>query len=164
MTESRPTPPNRTPDLIWRWMRPLNRHIASRFAPRLRGGHFVLLLTTIGRVTGLPRQTPLQYEEVEGAYYVGSARGKDADWYRNILAHPKVEVQVGEQRIPAIAEPVSDPGRIADFLALRLERSPRMVGMLLRLEGLPKGFTRDDLEAFAAEKTLVILHPCEEGD
>ncbi|HUS79158.1 MAG TPA: nitroreductase/quinone reductase family protein [Patescibacteria group bacterium] len=38
-------------------------------------GRMVLLLTTTGHKTGLPRVTHLQYEEVDGAYYVGSMRG-----------------------------------------------------------------------------------------
>jgi len=35
-------------------------------------GRLILLLTTTGRKTGLARTMPLQYEEVDGAYYVES--------------------------------------------------------------------------------------------
>ena len=67
-------------------------------------GRMLLLLTTTGRKSGLPRTTPLQYEELDGAYYIGSARGTKADWFRNILADPHVEVEVKSKRFPAIAE------------------------------------------------------------
>jgi len=33
-------------------------------------GRVVLLLTTTGRRSGLPRVTPLQYEQIDGAIYV----------------------------------------------------------------------------------------------
>jgi hypothetical protein len=37
-------------------------------------GHMILLLTTIGRKSGFPRVIPLQYEEIDGAWYVASAK------------------------------------------------------------------------------------------
>lgn len=58
-------------------------------------GRIVLLLTTMGRKSGLPRVTSLQYEEINGDYYLGSARGLKADWLRNIQSNPKVEIRVG---------------------------------------------------------------------
>ena len=57
-------------------------------------GKIILLLTTTGRNSGLKRVTPLQYEEINGRYYLGSARGLKADWVRNIQVNPKVEVRV----------------------------------------------------------------------
>ena len=119
----------------------------------------VLLLTTIGRKSGLPRLTPLQYEEDSEVYYVASARGARADWFRNIQANPQVEVQLRRKRFRGLAEPVTDAKRIADFLELRLKRHSLMIGALMRLEGLPLKYTRADLERFAAQKALVIIHP-----
>jgi len=46
-------------------------------------GRLVLLLTTQGRKSGLPRVTPLQYEVIDGLNYLGSSLGEKADWYRN---------------------------------------------------------------------------------
>jgi deazaflavin-dependent oxidoreductase (nitroreductase family) len=63
-------------------------------------GRLVLLLTTRGRKTGLLRVTPLQYEQIEGKYYVGSAFGTRTDWYRNILADPGVR---GRQDLESLA-------------------------------------------------------------
>ena len=100
-------------------------------------GKLVLLLTTKGRRTGLRRVTPLQYEQIGGKFYVGSALGPKADWYRNILADKNVLVRVGRRKFKAYAEPSTDPAIIADFLEYRLARRPRMFGMMLRAEGLP---------------------------
>jgi deazaflavin-dependent oxidoreductase (nitroreductase family) len=122
-------------------------------------GRLVLLLTTIGRKSGLPRVTPLQYEDIEGNIYIASARGIQADWFRNILVNPRVVVHVGSKGFIGLADPITDPARIAEFLEIRFARHPRMMGVLLRLEGLPKEFNRARLEAFAADRVMVVIRP-----
>jgi deazaflavin-dependent oxidoreductase (nitroreductase family) len=139
-------------------MKPLNQRVAAR-ASQKRMSHLVLLLTTTGRKSGLPRLTPLQYEEIDEIYYVASARGTAADWYRNLEAEPNVEVEIQGKRLEALAETIIDPKRVADFLQVRLERRPRMMRLMLRAEGLKGNFSRADLETFAAGKALVALHP-----
>lgn len=148
---------NRSPGIVWRWMRRMNRRVARMVEAGAGPSRVVLLLTTRGRQSGLPRATPLQYEQIDGVYYVASARGVHADWYRNILADSRVEVQVRERHFRGRAEAVSDPARVADFLALRLQHHPLMIGVLMRLEGLPLRYTRADLERFAAGKALVVI-------
>jgi len=117
----------------------------------------VLVLMTIGRKSGLPRLTPLQYEEVESVLYVASARGTQADWYRNLMACPRVEVRIGERSFTTQAEVITDPVEIADFLELRLKRHPHFMGTMLRLEGLPRRYSRADLEQFAGRLVIVKL-------
>jgi deazaflavin-dependent oxidoreductase (nitroreductase family) len=145
------------PDFIWRIMRVFNRRVASNYGKVGPPASLVLVLTTTGRKSGLPRQTPLQYEEIEGAYYVGSARGQQADWYRNILTNPCVEVQVGEEHFTGEARAITDVKEVADFLQYRLDLHPRMIGTLMRAEGLPRKHTRADLEKFAADKAVVAI-------
>ena len=147
------------PGLLYRLLRRLNPRIARNYQKGFGPTRVVMLLTTSGRKSGLPRVTPLQYEEIDGAFYLGSARGVQADWFRNIQACPQVSVQVRERSFQGFAEPVTDPMRIADFLALRLKRRPFFIGLVMRLEGLPMRFTRADLERFASKKTMVIIRP-----
>ncbi len=144
--ELRPPPPH--------LMRFLYR---SGLAPLL--GRFILLLTTTGRKSGLPRVTPLQYEEVDGAIYVASARGAKADWFRNILADHCVKVRIKSREFAGLAEPVTDPCRIADFLELRLQRHPQMVGAILKSVGLPVSPSRGELEEYASQLAMVIIRP-----
>jgi deazaflavin-dependent oxidoreductase (nitroreductase family) len=125
-------------------------------------GRLVLLLTTTGRKTGLRRVTPLQYEVIDGDFYVAAARGQSADWFRNIVANPCVEVAVKSRRFQGRAVPITEPQRIADFLKYRLERHPRMAGMILRSEGLPDRPNRAQLEAYAQRLAMVIIHPEQE--
>jgi len=153
------TKPRRIPNSVWRWIKILDRRLVRNYQGDARMSHLVLLLTTTGRKSGLLRTTPLQYEEIDGVYYVASARGRQADWFRNLQANPCVHVRVQEREFDTLAETITDPARIADFLEYRLRRHPRMIGAMLRMEGLPAGYSRVELEEFAAEKALVALRP-----
>jgi deazaflavin-dependent oxidoreductase (nitroreductase family) len=120
-------------------------------------GKMILLLTTTGRRSGLPRVTPLQYEEIDGAIYLGSARGLKADWVRNILFNPLVMVQVKGRRFEGVGEVTDEVEAIADFLEYRLKRHPRMVGAILKSEGLNEHPGREELKAYASRLALVIV-------
>jgi deazaflavin-dependent oxidoreductase (nitroreductase family) len=154
--------PNKT---IYHFMRILNARMAANYKRGIGLTRLVLLLTTTGRKSGLPRVTPLQFEEVDDDYYIASARGRKADWFKNIQAHPNIHVQIREREFDAVAEPVIDPIRIADFIELRLKRHPVMIRLIMTLiDGLPLRFTRADLEAFCQDKAMAVLHPITEQD
>ena len=150
------TQTQRSLSLPWRLMRFLNRHLMPKTRPEVRLGGLVLLLTTTGRKSGLPRQTRLQYEKEEGMIFVAAARGQQADWFRNILVNPHVEVQVDGQALRGLAEPITDPVRIADFLELRLKRHPLMIRLMLLSHGLVKT-DRAHLERLAANLAMVAI-------
>ena len=123
-------------------------------------GRIILLLTTTGRKSGKKRVTPMQYEAIGCDYYVGSARGLNADWVRNIQANPLVEVRVGAKHFFGTAEVVNDPAKFADFMEVRLERHPRMIGLIMeKAHGLPRHPSREQLEEIAKTEVFVILHP-----
>jgi len=152
----------RSPSFIWRLMRSLNQRVLRRiYKPETKLGSLVLLLTTTGRKSGLPRVTPLQYEEDNGVIYVGAARGQEADWFRNVVANRQVEVQMKAGRFHGVAEPITDPARIADFLELRLKRHPQMVRAMLLSHGLLARPDRAHLEQLAPKLALVAIRPDE---
>jgi deazaflavin-dependent oxidoreductase (nitroreductase family) len=67
-------------------------------------GHRCLLLTHIGRRTGLRRQTVLevvQYRKPGPEVVVVNGFGRDSDWVLNITANPHEEVTVGTQHFAA---------------------------------------------------------------
>jgi len=103
--------------------------------------------------------TPLQFEEMDGKIYIAAAMGLKADWIRNIQANPKVEVRVKSQRYSGFAEVYTDIKVIADFLDVRLQRHPRMVGAILRARGIGIPTSRRDLEEYARQITLVVITP-----
>jgi deazaflavin-dependent oxidoreductase (nitroreductase family) len=123
-------------------------------------GRIVLLLTTTGRKSGQPRVTPLQYEALGGLYYLGAARGLQADWVRNIQANPQVSLQIGSKMVRGQAEIIADPARMADFVELRLQRHPLMIGLIMRFaHGLPARPSRKQLETITSKEALVIVCP-----
>jgi deazaflavin-dependent oxidoreductase (nitroreductase family) len=123
-------------------------------------GRIILLLTTIGRKSGMKRVTPLQYEKIGEDYYVGAARGLKADWVHNIQSNPHVEIRVGAKQFQGTAEVVTDPARFADFLEVRLERHPRMMGLMMeKAHGLPRRPSRAQLEELAKTEAVVIVRP-----
>ena len=67
-------------------------------------GHRCLLLTHVGRRTGLRRQTVLEvveYRRDGPEVIVVNAFGPDSDWLRNIEAKPGEEVTVGRRHFTA---------------------------------------------------------------
>jgi deazaflavin-dependent oxidoreductase (nitroreductase family) len=64
--------------------------------PLLGFGRIFLLLITIGRETGKKRISPLEYHRINDAIHIFSARGNEADWFRNLQKNPeKVKVKLG---------------------------------------------------------------------
>lgn len=63
-------------------------------------GSTVLLLTTRGRKTGNPGTIPLIYARDGDRYVIVASKGgapKHPGWYRNLVANPEVELQVGPE-------------------------------------------------------------------
>jgi deazaflavin-dependent oxidoreductase (nitroreductase family) len=65
-----------------------------------------LLLTTVGRKSGERFIFPLFYGRDGERYFVVASKGgapQHPGWYRNLLANPDVEIQVGRDKIKARA-------------------------------------------------------------
>ncbi len=94
----------------------VNRHVTG---PALKAGlgtllstsatGSMLLLRTVGRRSGLVRETPLGYAVIDGRVVVVAGYGRRSDWFRNALAHPEVEVVLPGARLRGRAEEITDP-------------------------------------------------------
>ena len=65
-----------------------------------------LMLTTTGRKSGEKFIFPLFYGEVGKGYVIVASKGgapQHPGWYRNLLANPEVDVQVGTKKLKAKA-------------------------------------------------------------
>lgn len=153
------------PDSFWKRMKNI-QGIHRRLYASGKGwivGKFILLLTHTGRKSGTRYVTPLQYEKIDGAYCVGAGRGPKADWFRNLLADPRVHIQVDRCEFDCVAEPVTDPQRVADFLEYRLKRHPLMIGLMLKFaHKLPMQPSRAQFLELSKSTPLVILRPPQE--
>ena len=80
----------------------------------------VARLTTRGRITGQPRPVAVGYlDEPDGSILV--AAGDRTQWALNLFAEPHAQVEVGERRFAAVAEPLdtADHARTIRGLILR---------------------------------------------
>lgn len=99
------------------------KHVFSKLDPvffRLSGGRFTstgpvlvpyLIVNTIGRKSGQQRSTQLVYTDVDGvAHVVASNFGQQSHpaWSYNLMAHPNVTIELGDEPIPVVAVPLSD--------------------------------------------------------
>ncbi len=98
----------------------------------------VLILTTKGRRTGLPRSTPMEFSQgpEEDVYLVMSGWGGHTDWYRNVSAEPKVKVWMGGRAWDAIAERVPDE-EVARLIRELADAEPSAVNMWSRWSPVP---------------------------
>lgn len=124
----------------------LYRATGGRVGGRFPGGAPVLLLTSVGRRSGLERTVPLLYLEDGDRLVVVASQGgmpTHPDWYHNVVAHPRVEVEVGRRVREMVA-------RVADE-AERAELWPRLVAVY-------RGY--DDYQARTERRIpVVVLDP-----
>ncbi|WP_410669628.1 nitroreductase family deazaflavin-dependent oxidoreductase [Amycolatopsis sp. cmx-4-68] len=91
-------------------------------------GKNVLLLTTIGAKSGEERLSPLVYTRDGDRYVIAASMGgapKNPAWYHNLVANPKVTVEVGTEKFEATATVIAD----------RAERDRLYAGMVEHAEG-----------------------------
>jgi deazaflavin-dependent oxidoreductase (nitroreductase family) len=88
-----------------------NKDVIEQF--RANGGQVpgrkypVILLTTRGAKTGLPRTTPLNYStDGERIIVIASkaASPTHPDWYHNLVANPEASIEIGMERFPVRAK------------------------------------------------------------
>lgn len=89
----------------WQWFGQLHRAVYRATGGRIGGnlvGLEMLLLTTTGRKSGLPRTTPMPFfRDGEHLVIVGSNGGADVDplWWKNLQADPVGEVEIGRDKL-----------------------------------------------------------------
>jgi deazaflavin-dependent oxidoreductase (nitroreductase family) len=100
----------------------LNRQVIEEFRANAGkvGGNYqgrpLLLLTTTGRKTGRMHTTPVMYLADGKGYCVFASKGGAPEhpaWYLNLVANPRVTVEVGTERFQAQATVVGPDERDA---------------------------------------------------
>lgn len=118
-------------------------------------GQYLVLIHT-GRKSGLQRRTPVNFAEIDGDIYVTAGFGHIADWYRNIMANPAIEVWLPTGWYSATAEDVSDaPNRL-----VLLREVLKGSGFASFAAGIdPYTITDDQLAEVAAAYRLLRIRP-----
>ena len=88
----------------------INRRVIEQFRAggEIEGMHRdrIVLVTTTGARTGQRRTTPMMFHRDGGRLLVVASNvgaPKHPDWYRNLVADPRVTVEVGDETYPAVA-------------------------------------------------------------
>lgn len=88
------------------------------------GGPFngapLVLLTTTGAKSGKRRTNPLATLPEDDRLYVFASKGgapTNPDWYYNVVAHPEVEVEYGDETFSAVAHVLTGAERDRVFAA-----------------------------------------------
>lgn len=101
-------------DLGFKAMNRAHRTIVQLSGGRVLGSAFgmpVVELHTVGRTSGRRRSTMLTAPVIDGdqVVLVASKGGadRDPDWYRNLLAHPEIDLTIAGRRRAMRARPAS---------------------------------------------------------
>lgn len=127
---------------------------------RLLGRRFVLL-NHIGRKSGQPRQAVLEvvhHNKETGAYVVASGFGEKSDWYRNVMAHPEITIQVGRKRISARAVRLPLP-QATEIMLDYNRRHPATLRTLAGILGYRTDGSEDDVRYLTGVIPIVALTP-----
>ncbi|MFN2152092.1 MAG: nitroreductase family deazaflavin-dependent oxidoreductase [Anaerolineales bacterium] len=124
-------------------------------------GHRALLLTHTGRKSGQPRTAMLEvvhYDPETNTHYVASGFGEKSQWYQNIMKTPEVTIQVGNKKIPAVAERLTQVE--AEKIFEIYERNhPYAIKNLSKLIGYQMGDREEDMQAFRQAIPIIAFHP-----
>ncbi|MFV1970195.1 MAG: nitroreductase family deazaflavin-dependent oxidoreductase [Acidimicrobiia bacterium] len=116
----------------------------------------LLVIEHIGRRSGHPYRTPVNYTVDEGDLYCVAAFGEGTDWYRNVLAREHIAVWLPDGRWEATAEDASDDPRRLDLMRHVLIDS----GFAAPLFGLhPHRISDEDLAETTSTYRLLRIRP-----
>ena len=124
-------------------------------------GRRFLLLTHIGRKSGLERKTVLEvvrYNKATSTFIVAAGFGPGSDWYRNIRANPQVTVQCGPQRLPMVAHFLT-PEQSGEELVDYARRHPQAMRELSKFMGYRLDGSEADIRAFGQILSMVAFKP-----
>lgn len=118
--------------LIWTgneigvWM---YRTLNGRLSSGSRRVH-ILLITTPGRRTGIPRSTCVRYLDSAAGFVVwgtGSGSRRDPDWFRNLRAANEPDVQIGSRHLQVRPHELEGDQRDAAWNDTVLAQAPEVV-------------------------------------
>jgi deazaflavin-dependent oxidoreductase (nitroreductase family) len=113
----------RTGNRIGVWM---YRTLNGRLASGSRNVH-VLMVTTPGRRTGIPRSTCVRYLETPPGFVVwgtGSGSRRDPDWFQNLREAPTARVQIGKLQLDVTARELQGEDRETMWRDTILSQAP----------------------------------------
>lgn len=97
---------------------PFQRRVANPVARRL-GRRGQVVVETMGRKSGLPRQTPVGGRVVGSSFWMVSEFGTQSQYVRNLLVEPRVRVRIDGEWRDGTAHVLVDDDPVARLRKLR---------------------------------------------
>ncbi|WP_328604551.1 nitroreductase family deazaflavin-dependent oxidoreductase [Amycolatopsis sp. NBC_00345] len=98
-------------------------------------GKNMVLITHTGAKSGKERVSPLVYSTDGDRIVIAASKGgadTNPDWYHNLVANPKIKVEIGTEKFDATAKLIED----------RAERDRLYAGMVAHAEGFAEYETK----------------------
>ena len=118
----------------------------------------LLVLTSKGRVSGEARHVAVEFRRHGNKYYVVSGWGKNTDWYKNVMEHPRVTLQVGGEVLDAKVVPVDNPPEALSVL-YKFSRNSWIYETLFAQMSSAQAADLNSLAEVVDEFTVVRLEP-----
>ena len=126
-------------------------------------GKRFLLLNHIGRKSGQPRQAVIEvvdFDSKNNTYFAVSGFGEKAQWFQNIMQTPKVNIQVGNRKMPAHAERLSfENGE--HILQEYSRQHPIALRELSKLLNIPYDGSQESIHEMANVLPVIAFHVVE---
>ena len=124
-------------------------------------GHVLLLIVHQGRKSGKRRETvamALTYDRATQVAVVCSAWGSDAEWIRNLRAHPAVQIQIGRESYVPEQRFLSEDGSVAAAAEFR-RRHPWRVRLFAAILGWGDLSSETAVREFVRTRPFVSFRP-----
>lgn len=88
-------------------------------------GRYLMIITQINHRTGNPCKVSLEYFAINGIKYCANLFGVQSNWYRNLLANPRVTIQTSDGTEQMVAVPITQDDEIITVVEWLLNRNPK---------------------------------------
>ncbi|MHA1829534.1 MAG: nitroreductase family deazaflavin-dependent oxidoreductase [Candidatus Heimdallarchaeaceae archaeon] len=123
-------------------------------------GKIFLLLYTKGRKTGKQRINPVEYRIKDGHIYIVSGRGKNASWFKNLLANPEdVWIKKGFRKFPAKFKVIENVAEKNEFFKWYVKKYPSAAKYLFGWDPKLDDPETADFSSFSKMIELLQLSP-----
>ena len=90
-------------------------------------GRYFMIISQINHKTGNLSKTSVEYFQIDGIKYITNVFGIQSEWYRNILANPRVTIQTSDGSEQMVAVPITQDDEIITIIEWLLQRNPKFI-------------------------------------
>jgi deazaflavin-dependent oxidoreductase (nitroreductase family) len=119
----------------------------------------IMVLTTRGRKSDLPRHTAIEYRAHGRKVYVVSIWGGQPDWFQNLLINPLVSLRLGARQLSAEAQIVTEAGEALRVLNLFRKTAPVVYDAVLTRLSTEQSVSLQNLPEISSQFTIVRFEP-----